>query len=109
MKFPIRALSAFVVALGALALPACGGSGGGDGFSQGNGNGQIVLTSIAPNPMQGCGPHAFTISGQNFETVSGTTAQVTFRAIAPAGVYPFGGGSSDRATVTADHASGARR
>lgn len=102
MKFPIRALSAFVVALGALALPACGGSGGGDGFSQGNGNGQIVLTSIAPNPMQGCGPHAFTISGQNFETVSGTTAQVTFRAIAPAGVYPFGGGSSDRATVTAD-------
>lgn len=97
----VRALAVVVSVLGASALTACGGSGGGDGFSQGNGNGQIVLTSIAPNPMQGCGPHAFTITGQNFETVSGTTATVTFRAIAPAGYFPFAAGSSDRASVTA--------
>jgi hypothetical protein len=96
-----HALAAVLSVLGASALTACGGSGGGDGFSQGNGNGQIVLTSIAPNPMQGCGPHAFTITGQNFETVSGTTATVTFRAIAPAGYFPFAAGSSDRASVTA--------
>jgi len=94
-------LAAVLSVLGASALTACGGSGGGDGFSQGAGSGQIVLTSITPNPMQGCGPHAFTITGQNFETVSGTTATITFRAIAPAGVYPFGGGASDRASVTA--------
>lgn len=102
MRRLLRFSSVVLSVLGAFALSACGGSGGGGGgLSQTPGSGTISLTGIAPNPMQGCGPHAFTITGLNFETVTGVTATVTFRAIAPAGVHPFGGGSSDKASVTA--------
>ena len=44
-------------------LLACGGSGSGGGNSQSPGLGTITLVSIAPNPILGCDPVPFTITG----------------------------------------------
>ena len=91
-----------LLALASAATAACGGSGGGDGQSQNVGHGDITLTGITPNPIQGCEPVPFQITGTNFQQVGGVTAKVTFRAILPVGILPFGRGTIDRATVTAN-------
>src|SRR5437868_8334825 len=96
-----RVLSRLVSVLAAAALVACGGGGGsGKGAEVHPGAGTITLTSIAPDPIDGCDPVPFTITGTNFETGSGTTAIVTFRALG--GLTPFAGGTTDRASIIAD-------
>lgn len=85
-------------------LTACGGSGSGGGNSQNPGQGTITLISFAPNPILGCDSVPFTITGTNFETSTGTTALITWRALG--GQTPFANGTTDhvttRATVTSD-------
>ena len=97
-----RFAATFLLTSATAALAACGGSGGGGGESQGIGHGDITLTGMTPNPVQGCEPVPFQITGTNFETVTGVTAKVTFRAILPVGIQPFGRGSTDHASVTAN-------
>src|SRR5262245_45156724 len=68
-----------VSALSGLALTGCGGSGGG-GAEVTAGAGSITLTSFSPNPIIGCAPTAFTITGTNFQDETGTTAFIKFTA-----------------------------
>src|SRR5262245_22759366 len=82
--------AAAVIAASA-ALSACGGSGGGGGAEVTAGAGSITLTSFSPNPVLGCAPTAFTITGTNFQDVTGTTAFVKFTATSGA---PFDGSNS---------------
>jgi hypothetical protein len=89
-----RISSAVAVAIAALALPACGGGGSSGSFTPGVG--VITITGFSPNPLLGCAPQAFTITGTNFETVTGTTATITFSS---AVATPFAGGTSKTATV----------
>lgn len=89
-----RLLATVCVVVAALAvLPAC--SGGGSDVTIGSGT--ITITAFAPNPVPGGLPTPFTITGLDFETVTGTTAIVTFRALG--GATPFAGGTSDTAEV----------
>src|SRR5262245_55861281 len=87
----LRALSLAIASASALAVAACGGSGGSSGGAEVNpGSGSISITSFFPNPILGCAPTPFTITGTNFEDVTGTTAIVKFTALTGA---PFGGGA----------------
>src|SRR5262245_38222294 len=97
MRVLARLASSIFVTLAAVALPACGGGGSSGDFTPGVGF--ITLTAFNPNPLNGCAPQGFSITGTNFATVTGTTAQVTFRAVD--GTTPFAGGTSKTATVTA--------
>lgn len=80
-----RFLAFLAAAATAAAIPACGGS----GATSVVGVGTISLASIAPSPLLGCASQPFTITGTNFETVTGTTVQVKFTATG--GATPFGG------------------
>src|SRR5262245_22232518 len=88
----VQRIVGFVTLVSAAALAACGGGGGGSSFSAGSGS--ITISTFSPNPLAGCAPTAFTITGSGFQTVTGTTAIVTFTASSGS---PFGG--SNVATV----------
>lgn len=93
----LRTVVGSVVVAAAVAVAGCGGSGGSDTQF---GVGTITITGFVPGTIPGGNPVAFTVIGVNFETVAGTTALVTFRAVG--GETPFAGGTSDSATVLAD-------
>ncbi len=86
-----------VAALFALVAGGCGGSGGG-GFSSSPGAGAISITAFAPATVPGGVPVAFTITGTNFVTGTGTFG-VPVRFHALGGATPFAGGTSDTADV----------
>lgn len=82
-------------------LSGCGGSsGGGSGGGGGGGGGPsgVAVTGVAPTALVGCAPTPLTITGTGFNSVSGTTMRVVFRALG--GATPFAGGSADTATAT---------
>src|SRR5262245_20295787 len=86
---------ALFAALSGIALAGCGGSGGGAEVTAGVGT--ITITNFSPSSIPGGVPTPFTITGVNFQTTTGTTAQVILHALG--GATPFLGGTSDTATV----------
>ncbi len=97
----LQRILALVLSLGtAPALSACGGSGSGGGNTQSPALGTITLVSFAPNPILGCDPVPYTITGNDFETVTGTTARITWRALG--GQTPFAHGTTDHVTTFAN-------
>ena len=97
----VQRILALVLSVGSVPLlAACGGSGTGGGNFQSPGLGVITLVSFAPNPILGCDPVPFTITGTDFQTVTGTTARITWRALG--GQTPFAHGTTDRVTTLAN-------
>ncbi len=103
----LRWLTVLLLSTGTVSTAACGSSGSSAGI------GTITLTAIDRDAIVGPGgqtpltpgvpdtfpstPTEFVISGLNFETLTGTTAEVTFTATG--GATPFAGGTSATATV----------
>lgn len=77
---------------------------GGGGEELHPGSGTITVTAFAPTTVPGGVPTPFTLTGLNFETVTGTTAQIIFHAFG--GATPFAHGASDTATVIGNVTSG---
>lgn len=87
-------LVATSMSFAAVLLPACGGVGG---SSNAPGVGTITVTGFAPNPIPSGLPVPFTITGTNFQTITGNTATVRFHAT---NGTPFGAGTLDTVEVT---------
>ena len=93
MRNSIRTLGGVVAGVVATFLTACGGG----GSEVHAGAGVITITAFSPPIVPGGTPTAFTITGTNFETTTGTTARVIFHALG--GATPFDGGSDAFAEV----------